>query len=134
MPNKSASFLGSLTDNSISDILMLTQHLLHADTPPWGEGHADFLAPLTALQILDLARTYLVSPRLEVLSKLCSLKQLDLSHTAIQGNTLRAVSPALKGLLRLDISYTPLVSLCPTRLSMGCVGGFVDFEGSWLRV
>ncbi|KAL0043557.1 hypothetical protein WJX79_008345 [Trebouxia sp. C0005] len=55
-----------------------------SDTPPWGEGHADFLTPLTRLQVLDLARTYVVSPHLE------------------------AVSPALLGLQKLDVSYTPV--------------------------
>ena len=83
---------------------------MYADTPPWGEGHADFLTSLTRLQVLNLARTYVVSPHLEVLSKLCCLRQLDLSHTAIEGNTLQAVSPALSGLQRLDVSYTPVVS------------------------
>ena len=59
---------------------------------------------------MDLARTYVVSPHLEVLSKLCCLRHLDLSHTAIEGNTLQAVSPALLGLQKLDVSYTPVVS------------------------
>ncbi len=90
---------------------------MHTDTPPWG--HADFLSPLTALQTLDLARTYVVSPHLEVLSKLCNLRQLDLSHTAIEGNTLKAVSPALIGLQRLDVSYTPVVSHVSTSSLLG---------------
>lgn len=81
----------------------------HADTPPWGEGHADFLSALTALQLLDLARTYMVSPHLEVLGKLHNLRELDLSHTAIESSVLQTVSPALTGLQRLDVSYTPVV-------------------------
>ena len=63
------------------------------------------------------------SPHLEVLSKLCRLKQLDLSHTAIEGNTLQVVSPALQGLQRLDVSYTPMVSR-----AIMCVYG--SFQGN----
>ena len=62
------------------------------------------------LQILDLARTYIGSLQLEALGKMTNLKQLDLSHTAIESDTLQAVSPALTGLQRLDVSYTPVVS------------------------
>ena len=85
--------------------------MAHADTPPWGEGHADFLSTLTSLQMLDLGRTCLVAPHLEVLGKLHNLKQLDLSHTALDDAVMRIISPALTGLQRLDVSYTPVVRL-----------------------
>lgn len=85
--------------------------IFHADTPPWGDGHVNFLSPLLQLETLDLARTYVGSAHLQVLGKLTQLRQLDISHTDVEGTTLRAVSPALTGLERLDVSYAPVVSL-----------------------
>lgn len=91
--------------------LTLTMQCVRADTPPWGDGHVNFLSPLLQLETLDLARTYVGSAHLQVLGKLTNLRQLDISHTDLEGTTLRAVSPALTGLERLDVSYAPVVSL-----------------------
>lgn len=74
------------------------------------------------LQTLDLARTYVGSQHLEVLGKLTNLRQLDLSHTAIEGNVLQAASSALTGLERLDVSYTPVVSFINSVLSCNLIG------------
>lgn len=113
----------------LSNMTALT-YLDLSDTPPWGEGHADFLTSLTRLQVLDLARTYVVSPHLEVLSKLCCLRHLDLSHTAIEGNTLQAVSPALSGLQKLDVSYTPVDHKALVQTSKGMKDlHFLRFDG-----
>lgn len=79
-----------------------------ADTPPWGDGDVNFLCPLVQLEILDLARTYVGSAHLQVLAKLTNLRQLDVSHTDLEGTTLHTVSPALTGLERLDVSYAPV--------------------------
>ena len=87
--------------------------LVIADTVPWGADHLNFLSPLTALQMLDLARTYVSAPSLEVLGKLHSLRQLDLSHTGLDNSMMITISPALTGLQRLDVSYTPVVRHSP---------------------
>ena len=84
----------------------------HADTPPWGDGDVNFLSPLLQLEILDLARTYVGSTHLQALGKLTKLRQLDVSHTDLEGTTLQAVTPALTGLERLDVSYAPVVRFC----------------------
>ena len=108
--------------------MQFTLCYLVADTPPWGDGDANFLSSLVQLEILDLARTYVGSPHLEVLGKLTNLRQLDLCHTAMQGPTLQTVSPALTGLERLDVSYTPVV-----RLMQCCCSAFLSLAGSVVK-
>lgn len=105
--------MSNCTCNSLNNpntvTVLVTLLSIDADTPPWGDGNADFLAPLVQLEILDLARTYIGSTHMEVLGKLTNLRQLDLSHTSMEGPTLRAVGSALTGLERLDVSYTHVV-------------------------
>ena len=105
--------IGNNTINKILSVCCIDTMICWMQTRLLGDGNADFLSALFQLEVVDLARAYVILPHLEVLGKLNLPRQLDLGQTAIQGSTLQAVSPALTGLEQLDVSYTPAVSRTP---------------------
>eukprot|EP00884_Botryococcus_braunii_P016399 jgi/Botrbrau1/3442/Bobra.139_1s0022.1 len=74
--------------------------------PVW-MGGAEFLQGLTGLTRLDMNRTLLGPPQLQVVSQLTNLRELGLASTLFDDDTVSCLAP-LSGLTFLDIRYCPV--------------------------